>query len=155
MKVHPMSSYIQLATQIEKLKKEAEAARKREVAETIANIKRAIELFGLTAEDLGLGRSGKKGGRKASAKSAAKSTGAAKRRGRPPKAAASSKAGRKTGRKASKKRGRKAAGVDKRSVVAPKYRDSATGTTWTGRGKQPKWLAAAIQSGKKLEDFKI
>jgi DNA-binding protein H-NS len=151
-----MSSYIQLATQIEKLKKEAEAARKREVAETIANIKRAIELFGLTAEDLGLGRSGKKRGRKASAKSAAKSTGAVKRRGRPPKAAAaSSKTARKAGRKASKKRGRKAAGVDKRSVVAPKYRDSATGTTWTGRGKQPKWLAAAIQSGKKLEDFKI
>ena len=119
LKAHSMSSYIQLATQIEKLKKEAEAARKREMAETIANIKRAIELFGLTAEDLGLGRSGKKRGRKASAKSAAKSTGAAKRRGRPPKAAASSKAGRKAGRKASKKRGRKAAGVDKRSVVAP------------------------------------
>ena len=150
-----MSSYIQLATQIEKLKKEAEAARKREVAETIANIKRAIELFGLTAEDLGLGRSGKKRGRKAGTKSAAKSAGAAKRRGRPPKVAAGSKAGRKAGRKASKKSGRKAAVVDKRSVVAPKYRDSATGTTWTGRGKQPKWLAAAIQSGKKLEDFKI
>ncbi|MDB5825046.1 MAG: histone [Herminiimonas sp.] len=25
--------------------------------------------------------------------------------------------------------------------VAPKYRDDATGTTWSGRGKQPKWLA--------------
>ena len=155
MKVHPMSSYIQLATQIEKLKKEAEAARKREVAETIANIKRAIELFGLTAEDLGLGRSGKKRGRKAGTKSAAKSAGVAKRRGRPPKVAAGSKAGRKAGRKASKKSGRKTAGLDKRSVVAPKYRDSATGTTWTGRGKQPKRLSAAIQSGKKLEDFKI
>ena len=24
--------------------------------------------------------------------------------------------------------------------VAPKYRDPATGTTWTGRGKAPKWI---------------
>lgn len=24
--------------------------------------------------------------------------------------------------------------------VAPKYRDSATGSTWTGRGKPPKWI---------------
>jgi len=146
-----MSSYIQLATQIEKLKKEAEAARKREIAETIAN----IDLFGLTADDLGLGRGGKKRGRKASKQAPAKTAGGKRRRGRPPKSAAAPKAGRKAGRKAAKKAGRKSAGSDKRSVVAPKYRDSATGTTWTGRGKQPKWLAAAIQSGKKLEDFKI
>lgn len=155
MKAQAMSSYIQLATQIEKLKKEAEAARKREIAETIANIKRAIELFGLTADDLGLGRGGKKRGRKAGKKSPTSTAGGKKRRGRPPKSATAPKAGRKAGRKAAKKPGRKPAGGDKRSVVAPKYRDSATGTTWTGRGKQPKWLAAAIQSGKKLEDFKI
>ena len=49
-----MSSYTQLQAQIEKLQKEAEAARKREIAETIANIKQAIKVFGLTAEDLGL-----------------------------------------------------------------------------------------------------
>jgi DNA-binding protein H-NS len=45
--------------------------------------------------------------------------------------------------------------TDKRSVVAPKYRDAATGMTWTGRGKQPKWLAAYIKAGKKLADFAI
>jgi DNA-binding protein H-NS len=28
----------------------------------------------------------------------------------------------------------------KRAAVEPKYRDPATGTTWTGRGKAPKWL---------------
>lgn len=38
--------------------------------------------------------------------------------------------------------------------VAPKYRDAA-GNTWTGRGNQPRWLRAAIESGKKLEDFRI
>jgi len=25
--------------------------------------------------------------------------------------------------------------------VPPKYRDPATGTTWTGRGKAPRWIA--------------
>ena len=26
------------------------------------------------------------------------------------------------------------------SKVPPKYRDPATGQTWTGRGKEPKWI---------------
>lgn len=39
--------------------------------------------------------------------------------------------------------------------VAPKYRNEATGETWTGRGLQPKWIQAAVASGKKLEDFAI
>ncbi|HOV18568.1 H-NS family nucleoid-associated regulatory protein [Ottowia sp.] len=36
------------------------------------------------------------------------------------------------------RRGRKAAGGG--AKVAPKYRDPATGTTWTGRGKPPRWI---------------
>ena len=39
--------------------------------------------------------------------------------------------------------------------VAPKYRNNETGESWTGRGLQPKWIQAAIASGKKLEDFAI
>ena len=27
-----------------------------------------------------------------------------------------------------------------RVTVAPKYRDPATGSTWSGRGKAPKWI---------------
>ena len=27
--------------------------------------------------------------------------------------------------------------------------------TWAGRGRQPRWLAAQLRSGKKLEDFQI
>ena len=38
--------------------------------------------------------------------------------------------------------------------VAPKYRGPG-GETWTGRGLKPKWLAAALKDGKKLEDFLI
>ena len=40
-------------------------------------------------------------------------------------------------------------------TVAPKYRDATTDTTWTGRGLQPKWVQAAIASGKTLDDLKI
>jgi DNA-binding protein H-NS len=36
-----------------------------------------------------------------------------------------------------------------------KYLDPTTGTTWTGRGKTPKWLQAALLSGKKKEKFAI
>ena len=27
--------------------------------------------------------------------------------------------------------------------------------TWTGRGRQPRWMAAKLKAGKKLEDMKI
>ena len=39
--------------------------------------------------------------------------------------------------------------------VAAKYRNSATGEAWSGRGLQPKWLRAALASGRKLTDFAV
>jgi DNA-binding protein H-NS len=42
-----------------------------------------------------------------------------------------------------------------RGAVAPKYRDPKTGVTWAGRGLKPRWLTAAIKSGKSLEAFAI
>jgi DNA-binding protein H-NS len=39
--------------------------------------------------------------------------------------------------------------------VAAKYRNESTGETWSGRGLQPKWLKAALASGKKLSDFAV
>ena len=39
--------------------------------------------------------------------------------------------------------------------VAAKYRNASTGETWSGRGLQPRWLKAAIASGKKLSDFTV
>ena len=42
------------------------------------------------------------------------------------------------------------------SKVAPKYRNPANASeTWAARGKQPRWLAAEIAKGKKLEEFAI
>jgi DNA-binding protein H-NS len=43
-----------------------------------------------------------------------------------------------------------------RGKVAPKYRNPANpAETWAGRGLKPRWLTAAIKSGKKLENFAI
>jgi DNA-binding protein H-NS len=43
-----------------------------------------------------------------------------------------------------------------RGAVAPKYRNPENLTeTWAGRGLRPRWLVAALKSGKKLEDFSI
>jgi DNA-binding protein H-NS len=40
--------------------------------------------------------------------------------------------------------------------VPPKYRNHADPTqTWAGRGMPPKWLAAELAKGRKLEDFLI
>ncbi len=47
-------------------------------------------------------------------------------------------------------RGPKAAKGRPRVGVAPKYRDSVSGSTWSGRGKPPKWIA-----GKNRDEFLI
>ena len=40
--------------------------------------------------------------------------------------------------------------------VAPKYRNTDNASeTWTGRGKQPRWLAAQTGQGRKLDEFLI
>jgi DNA-binding protein H-NS len=54
------------------------------------------------------------------------------------------------GAKGAAKTGRKLA------KVAPKYRNPADAEqTWTGRGKQPRWLAEYTAQGRKVEDFLI
>ena len=40
--------------------------------------------------------------------------------------------------------------------VPPKYRNPKNPTeTWSGRGKQPRWLQPQIRAGKRLDDFLI
>jgi DNA-binding protein H-NS len=39
--------------------------------------------------------------------------------------------------------------------VAAKYRNTSTGEAWSGRGLQPRWLRAALASGRKLSDFAV
>ena len=47
-------------------------------------------------------------------------------------------------------------GPGARGPVAPKYRNPQNPSeTWAGRGLKPRWLAAALKAGKKLEYFSI
>ena len=40
--------------------------------------------------------------------------------------------------------------------VLPKYfNPQAPSETWSGRGKRPRWLVAALETGHKLDEFKI
>jgi len=39
--------------------------------------------------------------------------------------------------------------------VLPKYRNPKTSETWSGRGKRPRWLVAAIESGHSMDEFRI
>lgn len=40
--------------------------------------------------------------------------------------------------------------------VLPKYFNPLSPTeTWSGRGKQPRWLATALQTGHNIEEFRI
>ena len=60
------------------------------------------------------------------------------------------------GRAASKATKAPAKAVRTLGKVAPKYRNPANPKeTWTGRGKQPRWLAAHTAKGKKVEEFLI
>jgi Transposase DDE domain group 1/H-NS histone family len=51
--------------------------------------------------------------------------------------------------------GAKKARAGPRGSVAAKYRHPETGETWAGRGLKPRWLTAAMKSGKSLEAFAI
>jgi DNA-binding protein H-NS len=50
--------------------------------------------------------------------------------------------------------GRGRRGPRKGHKVPPKYRGPG-GETWSGRGLRPRWLAAALKGGRKLDDFLI
>ena len=63
-----------------------------------------------------------------------------------------------TSTKATKKTAKAAGAKPARKLgkVAPKYRNPAnTKETWSGRGKQPRWLAALTAKGRKVEEFLI
>ena len=128
-----MPTYRELQDQIDKLQREAAVARREEIGATIREIKKKIAEFGLTAADLGLApaaaAAGPRRGRKAAARPEAPAKGARGRKARKPSAA--------TGRK-----------------VAPKYK-GPNGETWTGRGRQPAWVAAELGGGRTLDDLLI
>ncbi|WP_264596418.1 H-NS histone family protein [Rhodoblastus acidophilus] len=40
-------------------------------------------------------------------------------------------------------------------VVVPRYRNPETSETWSGRGKLPRWMAAAMKAGRAMDEFLI
>lgn len=48
----------------------------------------------------------------------------------------------------------KAAVSDGRSTVAPRYADGQ-GNTWSGRGKQPRWLRDGLAGGRTIESYAL
>ncbi|MFM9014025.1 MAG: H-NS family nucleoid-associated regulatory protein [Gemmatimonadota bacterium] len=151
-KIHELQSKLE---RIETQQRETRAA-------ALGFISEALERLGLTLQDLAAGagarrraprgaRRGRKGkaGRpstrkkRKAAKLAAKKAG---KRGRPAKA---TKAG--VGAKG-KKAGTR--GTSKGGKVPAKYR-GPNGETWSGRGKQPRWLAALVADGRTPSEFLI
>jgi DNA-binding protein H-NS len=62
----------------------------------------------------------------------------------------------KIGEEGRRRRGRRSGRDDRRSEIAPKYRNPENPSeTWTGRGREPKWLQHQIASGKSKDDFLI
>ena len=110
---------------IAKLQAEAEAIKAKEAVGVIDRIRAAVAHYGLTVEHI-FGTHGVKPAR-----------------GRSPKAAVAKGSHKRLGVRTSPIKGTKA---------PIKYRDSA-GNSWSGRGSQPRWLRAAIDSGKRIEDF--
>jgi DNA-binding protein H-NS len=169
-----MQTYSAVAAEIARLQAQAEKLRESEKAGLIAQARKAIDAYGITAADLGFGP-GKAGGagRGKPTSSAASAVGVAKYRdpatgktwtgrGKPPTWISGAKdrdafligndaaSGTQEANGASKRRSRQAK-PKASSIGAPKYRDAATGKTWTGRGKPPLWIVGA----KNRDDYLI
>lgn len=59
-----MATYLELKAQAEALMQQAEEARKKEIAEVVADIKTKMQEYGITASDLGIAVSGKRASKK-------------------------------------------------------------------------------------------
>ena len=120
-----MKNLVAIQAQIEDLQTQAAELRQKEFRSTITEIVAQMRAFGISVEDIrdALRREG----------GAAKAAG---RRGRPKKAVAKGAV----------------APAAKRKPAPVKYRGPA-GETWTGRGKQPRWLKALVDLGRKPEEF--
>lgn len=168
-------SYQQIKKQIEQLQRQADALRDSEIKGVVDRIKVAIAHYGLTAAHLGLGAASAspKAASKRSAKASAQFSDDAgnKWSGRGPRprwlrdalAAGRSidefRAGSNTKSKLASAidslEAAKPAAKAKKAKRAPSkvnYSDDA-GNSWTGRGPKPRWLKAALDSGKTLQDF--
>ncbi len=158
-------TYQQLVKQIESLKHQADQVRRKEVQGVVSRIKEAIAAYELTPEDL-FGKGSRAGGAaqpkssraKAGAARAAYQDGAGNtwsgRGPRPQWLKAALAEGKSLEDFAVGKRRAARAKPAKKFKVAAKYRDEA-GNTWSGRGSRPRWLQAALDNGRTLEELAV
>ena len=127
-----MKSLVDLQAQIEALQKEAAVVRSREYKKTVGQILALMKAFGITFEELRRAEGRKAPGRPSRGK-------AAGTRGRP---------------KRSAQTGGRSTTTTVRAKVQVKFR-GPDGATWTGRGKQPRWLKALVDAGRTAEEFRV
>jgi len=161
----------QLEKLIDQAKKEKDRLEKG-VEELIGKVDALLKEHGVDFEELaarfrqatGTSPARKKRGRKATAKKAAAKKAVAKKATTRKKAAKKTAARKKTARKAVAKKAVAKKATSKKTAakkktggkVPPKYRNPENpDDTWTGRGRKPKWVEAALASGKSLDDIKI
>lgn len=132
----------QIRQQIAKLQAQEHALLQKEALGVIAKIKEAVNHYGITAEQIF--------GTSAPAKKIAS------RKAKPHKATAKTSRAKPARNTRVAKAAKPAAevGASKGVKVAAKYKDDA-GNAWSGRGSRPRWLRAALDAGKQLEDFAV
>jgi DNA-binding protein H-NS len=166
-------SYQQIQKQIQQLQRQADALRDSEIKGVVDRIKVAIAHYGLTAAHLGLDSVSSKVAKKKAARSSAQfSDGAGNvwsgRGPRPRWLRDALAAGRSIDefRAGSNTKSKLASAIDSLEAAKPvantkkakrapskvNYSDDA-GNSWTGRGPKPRWLKAALDSGRTLQDF--
>jgi len=148
----------QIRAQIAKLQEREKALLQKEAVGVVARIKEAVAHYGITPEQIfGSNDDAMPAGKRVVTRKVAaqKVPGARKNAAKAPKAK-TVRAGRAqqaegASEDASSSRGPSPA---KGIKVAPKFSDGA-GNSWSGRGSQPRWLRAAIEGGKSLQDFAV
>ena len=166
-----MTDYKTITAEIARLQAQAEKLRQSERSTIIAQACKAIEVYGITAGELGFGGSAaRRGGKRGKGSKLAAPTGSAAGnvgvpkyqdpktgktwtgRGKPPLWIVGAKDRSAFLMQGAPAASEPAAGGSTRgkakakaasTVGVAKYRDAATGKTWTGRGKPPLWIVGA------------
>lgn len=143
-----------LATQIKK--QQAALSKRKPIAGVRKKLIALAKAAGYSIGELfdGIKSRAVKAGKTATKKTTRK---AAKKTAKKPSKKITRKAPKKVAKKVAKKTAKKVAKKSRAGVkVAPKYRNPADSkVTWTGRGRQPLWLADLVKKGKKAEEFLI
>jgi len=135
-----MKTLVELQNEIQSLTAQASELRAKEFGRTLEEIVSNMRAFGITVAQV-------RDALQAAAKSKSKVKG---KRGRKPKASAAATVKAKKAPKAKASAAKSGA----RKPAPIKFR-GPNGEAWSGRGKLPKWLQAAKDSGQSVDSFRV